>query len=71
MKYYITFQTQSFSSGTLLATSSGPSYIETTWAATEEELPSVMARIDANKHKVIRVIKGVEVKFVQELKILE
>jgi hypothetical protein len=71
MRYYITFQSQNFNSGLLSLHSSATAFTETTWTANEEELASTMARIDASKHKVIRIVKGVEVKFVQELRLLD
>ena len=66
MKYYITFESEGFSSSLLGV--SGRS--EHTWTATEETLPEKLRDLAKNRHKLIRIIKGEEVQFVQEIKII-
>jgi hypothetical protein len=61
LKYFITFQSEH---RPMLALEVYKT--EATWiASTEAELHEKLKSIDANRHKVIRIVKGEDVPFVQ------
>jgi len=66
MNYYITFHSNAYRQ----IYSSEIQYAEHTWICTEEDLQETLASIEKNKHKVIRIVKGVEIDFVQKVIIL-
>jgi hypothetical protein len=63
-KYFITFESRSIM-GASIFNSGGVS--ECTWSSSEEDINETIKRIDENKHRVIRVVKGVEIDFVNKL----
>lgn len=70
MKFFVTFESVSFSSAFELAGRKSTS--ELTWTSKDdspEELQKVLDNIANNKYKVIRIVRGEEVEFVQRVEI--